>query len=204
LLAGDEMGRSQRGNNNAYCQDNPTSWVSWSLTDDDRELLDFVARAVQLRHRHPGLRRRTFFPERRRRNEQRSVIWFGPDGLEMSDHEWHHGFSRCLGMYLAGDAIGESDPQGRPVVDDDLLLLFNAHHEGIPFILPGFRSQRRWHVAVDTAGKEAEASGKRYAPDDVYVLEARSMVLLAQPRGADDVPVVDAGLRASRSWRPGG
>jgi glycogen operon protein len=204
LLAGDEMGRSQRGNNNAYCQDNATSWVSWNLSDEDRDLLDFIAHVAELRHRHPGLRRRTFFPERRRRNEQRAVIWFGPDGLEMSDHEWQHGFSRCLGMYLAGDAIGESDAQGRPVVDDDLLLLFNAHHEDIPFILPGFRSQRRWHVAVDTARKRAETSGRRFAPGDVYALEARSMVLLAQPRAPGDVSVADAGARPSRQRRPGG
>jgi glycogen operon protein len=182
LLAGDEMGRTQRGNNNAYCQDNPTSWVSWALGEEDRELLDFVAHVAGLRRRHPALRRRSFFPERRRRHEQRSVVWFGPDGLEMSDAEWQHGFARCLGMYLAGDAIDEQDARGSAVVDDDLLLLLNAHHADVPFILPGFRAHRRWRIAVDTARGTRPYDTGRHAPGDIYPLAPRSLVLLVQPR----------------------
>ncbi len=198
LLAGDELGRTQRGNNNAYCQDNATSWVDWRPEAEELAFSDFVAHLVQLRRRHPALRRRTFFPERRRRHEQRSVVWFGPDGLEMSDAEWHHGFARCLGLYLAGDGIGERDARGAPVVDDDLLLLLNAHHDAIPFILPGFRSLRRWRIAVDTARGRIDQEARRLAPGDVYPLEARSLVLLTQPRGTADV-VADVRSRPRRT-----
>jgi glycogen operon protein len=202
LLAGDEMGRTQRGNNNAYCQDNEISWVNWALTPEDREVLAFVAHVARLRRDHPVFRRRSFFPKHG--EGPRNVLWFGPDGLEMSDDEWQLGFARCLGMYLAGDAIDEVDAHGIAVVDDDFMLLINAHHEDIPFVLPGFHAHVRWQVAIDTARGAPPAQLERHPPGDVYPLGGRSLVLLQQPRpraGIEPSPV-STGPRPGRARSP--
>ena len=102
----------------------------------------------------------------------------------MGDDEWNLGFARCLGMYLAGDAIGEVDRQGNPVSDDDFLLMLNASPETIPFTLPGFRSHVRWHPVVDTSFQSEHSDGKRYARGSAYPLQGRSLVLLRQPRSS--------------------
>ena len=182
LVAGDEMGRTQRGNNNAYCQDNRTSWVNWSLRSEDRQLLEFVREVAALRRGHPAFRRRSFFPAHGLRDGLRNILWFDPDGLEMGDEEWRMGFARCLGMYLSGENMGETDRQGRPVVDDDFLLLINAHHEEIPFLLPSFHSHVRWEVALDTALADVRKA-RRQAGGSLYPLQGRSLVLLRQPTG---------------------
>ncbi|MGB0127653.1 MAG: glycogen debranching protein GlgX [Rhodocyclaceae bacterium] len=182
LLAGDEMGRTQGGNNNAYCHDNEISWVNWALSAEDRGLLEFVSQMVRLRRDHPVFRRSSFFRQDRRDESGRNVLWFGPDGLEMSDAEWHQGFARCVGMYLAGDIIGETDAQGNAVADDTFMVLINAHHEEIPFVLPGFRSNRRWRLVADTSSVPPESASRRHARGDVFQLQGRSLALLMQPR----------------------
>ena len=182
LVAGDEMGRTQRGNNNAYCQDNQISWVNWTLTEEQREFLGFVTAAIKLRQAHPAFRRRSFFQEQRLRGGIKNILWVNPDGLEMSDKEWSQGFARCLGMYLAGSAIGEVDKRGNSVADDDFLLLINAHSEAIPFQLAGLHSHTRWQVALDTSRPPGATGGRRYARGSLYPLEGRSLVLLQQPR----------------------
>jgi len=137
LLAGDEVGRTQRGNNNAYCQDSELSWFDWDLglLDDNRELLAFVQRLVRVRQRHPIFRRRHFF-RGIQANGLRDILWFNPDGREINYDEWTHDHARCLGMYLPGTGLGDWDKRGYPLEDDDFLLLFNAHHEKISFVLP--------------------------------------------------------------------
>ncbi len=194
LVAGDEMGRTQHGNNNAYCHDNETSWLDWTHSRDDRHLLAFVTHVLRLRREHPVFRRRGFFEQGPLPDGARNVRWFGPDGLEMGDYEWHQGFARCLGMYLAGDAIGEADPRGVPVVDDNFLLLMNAHHEPIPFVLPGFRSNMRWRIAIDTSQDTPADDARRFhARGDVFPLQGRSLVLLLQPRPqTEPMPVTTA------------
>ncbi|MFO1206642.1 MAG: glycogen debranching protein GlgX [Burkholderiales bacterium] len=183
LVAGDEMGRTQQGNNNAYCQDSPISWLDWTQSEANRELLSFVTRVIAVRREHPVFRRHTFFQNGPLPDGVRNVLWFGPDGLEMSDQEWHQGFARCLGMYLAGDAIGEVDPRGTLLIDDNFLLLINAHHEEIPFVLPGFQSNVRWQVAIDTADAAPSPDVRRYyAQGDTFPLQGRSLALLTQPR----------------------
>jgi glycogen operon protein len=147
LLSGDEMGRSQQGNNNAYCQDNEISWLNWQLQPEDEELLAFVQFMIGVRKAHPVFRRSSFFQDQRLRGKVKNIMWLNPDGLEMGDDEWDLGFARCFGMYLAGDAIGEVDQLGNPVVDDDVLLMLNALAEEIPFTVPGFRA--RWLTLVD-------------------------------------------------------
>lgn len=182
LLAGDEMGRSQRGNNNAYCQDNEISWLNWELKPDDEELLAFVQQMIGLRKAHPIFRRRSFFRERRIHDNGKNIIWLNPDGLEMGDDEWNQGFARCLGMYLSGDHIGEVDRLGSPVTDDDFFLMLNASPDAIPFTLPGFRTHVRWLPVVDTSIESKPSGMKRYARGSAYPLQGRSLVLLRQSR----------------------
>jgi len=137
LQAGDEIGRTQYGNNNAYCQDNELSWLDWELDSSQQELLDFTRFVIRLFHRHPVLRRRKFFRCRQLRgSEVKDLAWFRPDGQEMTDQDWNNGYARVLGVRLAGDAIAEVDEQGNAIVDDTLLLLLNAHHEPLSFTLP--------------------------------------------------------------------
>ena len=140
LLAGDETGRTQNGNNNAYCQDNEMSWVNWDLSAADRDLLTFVQRIIALRREHPVFRRRKFFQGRAiRGSEVKDLHWFKPDGKEMDDDEWDHDFVRCLGVYLDGEGMDDHDGRGRPIRDDNFLLLINGHHEGVDFRLPVVR-----------------------------------------------------------------
>ncbi|MBP7202049.1 MAG: glycogen debranching protein GlgX [Propionivibrio sp.] len=180
LLAGDEMGRSQQGNNNGYNQDNETSWINWSLSPADTDFLAFVSRIVALRKAHPIFRRESFFQPHGLVSGEKNILWFNPDGLEMSDAEWDLGFARCLGMYLAGDAIGEVNERGEQVRDDDFLLLINAHHEPIPFQIPGFRGRMRWRVVVDTTAPELVSAEKQYARGNLVTLQGRSLILLQQ------------------------
>jgi len=179
LQAGDEIGRTQQGNNNAYCQDNPLSWVDWQLDRPRRELLEFTRRLIQFRHQHPVLRRRKFFQGRRiRGSEVKDLAWFRPDGKEMTDEDWQNPYARCLGLRLAGDAIEDVDDRGNRIVDDTLLILLNAHYEPIPFVLPAHRRKVRWELVLDT--REA-VGGRRHRlmrGGELYELEARSLALL--------------------------
>ena len=181
LVAGDELGRSQKGNNNGYNQDNEISWLNWGLNTEDREFLSFVCRVIEMRKRHPIFRRRSFFQPHGTTNGEKNILWFNPEGLEMSDAEWDLGFARCLGMYLAGDSIGEVSERGVPVRDNDFLLLINAHHELIPFQVPGFRGRVRWQIAIDTTDPEMRSVERHYARGSVFPLQGRSLVLLQQP-----------------------
>ena len=114
LLGGDEMGRTQRGNNNAYCQDNELSWFHWPPTETGRRLIEFTRRLIRLKHANPVFHRRMFFQGRRIQGSAvKDLAWFRPDGQEMTDEEWQNSFSRCLGLRLAGDAIEEVDDLGR-------------------------------------------------------------------------------------------
>jgi glycogen operon protein len=179
LSAGDEIGRSQQGNNNAYCQDNEISWVDWTLDQSQRNLLEFTRLLCRLFHQHPVLRRRKFFQGRQiRGSEIKDLTWLRPDGLEMNDEDWRNWHARCLGLRLAGDAIDELDARGNRIVDHTLLLLFNAHFESIPFMLPVHKDAEAWEVVVDTR----EATGRPQSPvlqgGERYELMARSLALL--------------------------
>jgi glycogen operon protein len=178
LLAGDELGRTQRGNNNAYCQDNELSWVDWSLDRPRREFLAFTRRLIQLFHQHPVLRRRKFFHGRRIRGaEVQDLAWFRPDGQEMSDDDWNNPQARWLGLRLAGDAIEEVDARGNRIVDDTLLLLLNAHHEPVTFVLPAYRPSVRWEVVLDTRNPTGKQQLRFVLGGKLYELGARSLAL---------------------------
>jgi glycogen operon protein len=151
LLGGDEMGRTQRGNNNAYCQDNEISWFDWELTPEKKDLLAFVRRMSRIWQQHPVLQRRNFFQGRSIRGSGvKDVSWLMPSGQEMSDQDWA-GFVRCFGMRLAGDLIDEVDEHGMRIQGATILVLFNAHHEEIPFTLPPTRRGQYWERVLDTA-----------------------------------------------------
>jgi isoamylase len=182
LLAGDEIGRTQKGNNNAYCQDNEISWIDWKLDRWRRELLEFTRLLIRLFHQHPVLRRRVFFQGRRiRGSEVKDLAWFRPDGKEMTDDDWNNGFARCLGLRLAGDAIEEVDARGNRILDDTLLILLNAHHEPVNFVLPAHRRKVRWQVVFDTNQEKIKPRQQWIHGGSEYHLEARSMVLLRLP-----------------------
>jgi len=178
LTAGDEIARTQQGNNNAYCQDNPISWVDWTQDEPRARLLAFVRRIVALRHAHPAFRRRHFFEGRPLSGtEAKDIAWLKPDGAEMTEQEWNVGFARCLGVYLDGRRLGETDARGRDVADDDFIVLFNAHDGPIPFTLPAFDGAG-WLVLLDTARDDGLSQDGTFGADQAFPLEGRSLVLL--------------------------
>ncbi len=178
LLAGDEKGRTQRGNNNAYCQDNEISWMSWDADGEDRELLSFVSELIKFRKSHSCFRRRSFFKGPRGKGTGvKDIIWLTPDGREMTDQEWHQSEARCLGLCLQGSATDEDDERGQPVVDDDFILLLNSHHQPIPFLLPRIDDRDAWRVVFDTARETGESF---YRSAEQFPLQGRSLVLLTR------------------------
>jgi glycogen operon protein len=182
ILHGDEIGRTQGGNNNVYCQDNLTSWVDWDLSDDDRQFLRFVQRVVALRREHPAFRRRHFF-RGTAEAEGHDVLWLTPQGREMTQKEWETEFARTLGLLILGSS-GEDhrSATGVFVPDDDFLLLTNAHYGEIPFLLPSVPAEARWQAVLDTSNPLGLGLGGFFKPGDEYPLEARSLVLLMNPR----------------------
>ncbi|HUZ21228.1 MAG TPA: glycogen debranching protein GlgX [Acidimicrobiales bacterium] len=183
LLAGDEIGRSQRGNNNAYCQDNEISWLDWENADED--LLDFTRKLHTLRRDHPVLRRRRWFQGRPLHGEGVSdIAWFAPEGKEMSDADWQVTFAKSLGMFLNGAELPAYVLRyGERTEDDSFFLILNAYWEPIDFVLPDGRFAKHWSLVLDTARDEAFA-----APEETTVgagssiaVEGRSLVLLSAP-----------------------
>jgi glycogen operon protein len=180
LCGGDEIGRTQRGNNNAYCQDNEISWFDWNLDRGQQDFLAFVKGLIAFRKKHPVLRRRRFFQGRHiRGSEVKDLAWFRPDGKEMSDEDWNAGYAKSLALRLAGDAIAERDQKGRPIFDDTLLVLLNAHHTPLAFTLPAHKRGIRWHPVLDTAlsgenGKQVTG----FKGGEQYEMEARSVAVL--------------------------
>ena len=151
ICGGDEIGRTQRGNNNAYCQDNEISWTDWNIQPWQKDLLQFMRRMIALRRDEPVLRRRKFLQGREIRGAGiRDIVWYEPSGNEMSDEDWNAHVVRCLGVLLNGSGLEETDENGEPVVGDTLFLMFNAHHEAVSFILPT-QPSGRWERLVDTA-----------------------------------------------------
>jgi len=148
LLGGDELGRSQGGNNNAWCQDNEISWFDWSSADV--ELLEFVRRMIQLRREHPVFRRQSFLSGAASRSGLPDVWWFRPDGRRMTQRDWTNSDTKTLGVFLNGQEIRARTDRGEEIVDDSFLLLFNAHFERVDFTLPARRLGVRWEVELAT------------------------------------------------------
>ncbi|GAA3744264.1 glycogen operon protein [Spinactinospora alkalitolerans] len=156
LLHGDEIGRTQRGNNNAYCQDNKLTWVDWSLVEANADLLAFTSAITALRRGHPIFRRTRFFAGSpiRKGDELRDIAWFTPDGHEMTEENWEDAFGRAIVVFLNGDGITDLDTRGERVTDDSFLLCFNAHYGDVEVTVPGQDYGTEWTVVVDTATGE--------------------------------------------------
>ncbi|RNI18410.1 glycogen debranching protein GlgX [Flexivirga caeni] len=184
LAHGDELGRTQRGNNNAYCQDNDISWIDWQTGETEQSLLDFTRTVIALRHDHPTFRRRRFFSgdaQHGGASDQGDIEWYSPSGTEMNELDWRNGYARTLMVFLNGRAISGPDSRGQEVVDDHFLLLFNGHHEPVEFTVPASLYDGSWQVALDTADAE-NATGTSYDPGAELEVPSRSiLVLQAKP-----------------------
>jgi glycogen operon protein len=183
LAHGDELGRTQGGNNNVYAQDNPIAWVDWDLDPDQQDLLAYTSAAIDLRRKHPVFRRRRFFAgdaAHGGRSELGDIEWFRPDGHEMDEGDWNSGFARSMMVFLNGDAIPELDLMGREIRDDHFLLLFNAWSESINFTLPPKAFGSNWVVRLDTAtGAVDPAEAKPWRARSKHSVQAHSMVVLS-------------------------
>jgi glycogen operon protein len=164
LLGGDEMARTQGGNNNAYCQDNEISWFDWEQIDG--ELLAFTQRLIDFRKRHPVFRRRLF-------STPAEMGWYRPDGDRMTGEDWSSGFGKAVGVTLDGDAITETDARGERVRGESFLLVFNAHHEPLDFCMPD--AGKRWVRVLDSA--DAFNEGDTPAAGETALIESRSVAV---------------------------
>jgi isoamylase len=183
ILGGDELGRTQRGNNNAYCQDNEISWSDWDLDERRGEFLEFARRIVRLRREHPVFSRRRFVRADTLTPEGlKEIIWLNPEGREMAGSDWQQDFARCLGVYLAGAAIERRGRRGAPIRDNNFLLLLNAHHEAIGFRVSEVLAGKSWTAVLDTA--LADPFQARPLPAGAeYPLQGRSLALLEETAG---------------------
>jgi isoamylase len=177
LAHGDEIGRTQHGNNNVYCQDNELSWIDWHDTDTD--LLAFTRMLTQLRAEHPVFRRRRFFDGHGSGPDDPvgDIVWLRPDGTVMTGQDWETGYARSLAVFLNGEAIPDPGPRGEQVVDDSFLLLFHAGHEDIAFTLPPKWLGEAWALVLDTADPDA-TDRDPVGPGEQLKLTARSVVVL--------------------------
>ncbi len=181
LLAGDELGRTQNGNNNAYCQDNPTTWIDWEHTDE--ELLDFTCKLMTLKREHPVFRRRGWFQGRPISGKVTDIAWFTAQAEQMSTQDWEQASAAVLGVFLSGESFVTPGPRGEKIVDDSFFLLFNAHHESTSFRLPSAEWGQRWTVVLDTAfGFHEEAGAPRALAGGELVVTPRSIVVLRRGR----------------------
>jgi len=183
IAHGDELGRTQRGNNNVYCQDNELSWINWDLDEHDHKLLHFTRHLIHLRRDHPVMRRRRFLEGPARRggeSELGEIEWFTPAGTHMTEEEWNQPWARSTMVFYNGDAIREPDANGQRILDDDFLLLLNAAPEAVDFTLPDTKYGQIWHTVVDTAGDDDR---DEYHSGDIVHVGPRTSFILRNPRG---------------------
>jgi isoamylase len=177
---GDELGRTQRGNNNAYCQDNELAWVDWENADD--QLLKFVRTLTDFRARHPVFRRRRFFtgkPVRRTSgNQLPDLAWFAPDGRAMTMDDWDNDLGRSVTLFLNGEGIKERGPRGERLTDDSFVVCFNAHHEWLEFALPPVEYGAKWDLVFDTGDFQADAAPRVVEAGSRFWLRDRSFIVL--------------------------
>ena len=186
INAGDEFGRTQKGNNNTYCQDNELNWFDWNWNKEGKALFDFTRRLIEFRKEHPVFRRPKYFLGRRiRGSDVKDIMWFDPAGAEMNEEAWKAGFAKSISMLGSGSTIDVRDVQGEPVRDDTFLLLCNAQHEPLTFILPG-REEIRWELILDTKEESGFVTTKTEtaAGDEVELID-RSLVLLRLSAGEE-------------------
>ena len=183
VLHGDEIGRTQKGNNNAYCQDNEITWIDWDLNDRQKSLFEFSSRLIHLRRDHPVMRRRRFFAgsaQRGGESELGEVEWFTPGGEHMTEDEWSQPWARATMVFYNGMAIQEPDRYGKAIVDDDFLLLVNASPETIAFTLPDASYGKQWVTEINTF---SDADRSQWGPGSKVNVPGRTSIILRNPRG---------------------
>jgi glycogen operon protein len=189
ICGGDEIGRTQKGNNNAYCQDNDISWYQWNLDPYDQEMLTFTQFLIDLRKEHPNLRRQKFFQGRRidpHVEHNQDITWIRPDGEEMAPEEWGLGWVRCLGLELSGKTLDHVDALGQQVLDHTFLLLFNPHWEPIDFYMPKLYGEKAWRLVFDTRSSKVVEDVVKCAAGEPYQLINRSLAVFTAMEGETD------------------
>lgn len=151
LSSGDEVARSQQGNNNGYCQDNELSWFDWDLGSARQKFLEFTSHLIHFKRQHPNLRRRKFFQDRTIRGSvKHDIAWYGADGKELSDASWSSGWIRSLALFLNGTTLDITDEEGRLIVDESFLILINAAADGVEFTIPPSPAETGWTQVLNT------------------------------------------------------
>ncbi|NHC36542.1 glycogen debranching protein GlgX [Scytonema millei] len=181
MLGGDEMGRTQHGNNNGYCQDSEISWFNWDLVQGNTDLLDFTRELIYFRRQHPVFRRRKWFQGQAIHGSGVSdIMWFNPDGSEMDQEQWEIGYAKSMGVFLNGNMIPSPGKQGQRISDDSFLIFFNAHYETLEFNLPQGMQDNQWALVIDTKEPRFIQEERIYTGDRTVPVTARSLVLLRQ------------------------
>lgn len=187
IAHGDEIGRTQGGNNNTYCQDNEIAWMNWELDQEALSILDFARSAIAFRKDHPVLRRRRFFTGKATHggmSDRGDILWLRHDGRPMEDEDWNTWFARSVMIFLNGDGIQEPDPRGNKVVDDDLLIAFNASADDLEFVVPQSPVDKTWHAVLSS---DASIEDVDLVPGDTFVVPARSVRVLHRETYAEEI-----------------
>ncbi len=180
LVAGDEISRTQKGNNNAYCQDNDISWLNWA--EADNEMMQFTRKLIHFRTKHPTFRRRRWFQGQQIKGMGvEDIGWFLPDGSEMTEEHWNQDFAKSMAVFLNGQGIRSVGPKGEQIIDDSFYIIFNAHHEPLDFILPSRKYGTHWTKVIDTITPSVTENGDSYKAKESVTVESRTIVVLRKP-----------------------
>jgi isoamylase len=186
ICGGDEFGRSKKGNNNTYCQDNELTWNAWTWTPEEQRLFEYTRKLIAFRAEHPIFHRPKFFQGREVIDHLKDINWLRPDGVEMEEKDWNNQHTRAFGVMLCGDDMGVATFEGRPIRDDTFLLFFNAHHETVSFTLPG-KSSVTWQLLINTVLPDGFIEDARPREAGVrYAAKGRSFSLFRQIVGSDE------------------
>ncbi len=181
LVAGDELSRTQNGNNNAYCQDNEISWINWAKAD--KEMMQFTKKLIHFRAKHPTFRRRRWFQGQPIKGiGVEDIGWFQPDGSEMTEEHWNQDFAKSMAVFMNGQGIRSVGPKGDQIVDDSFYIIFNAHHEPLEFKLPSRKYGTHWIKVVDTTNAFVGDESEEYKAKDSITVESRSIIVLRKPK----------------------
>jgi glycogen operon protein len=179
MLSGDELGRTQKGNNNAYCQDNEISWLDWDLKEANQDLLNFTRELIYFRRQHPVFRRRKWFQGQAIRGTGVTDIgWYNPDGGEMTDEQWEIGYAKSIAVFLNGNKIPSPGPQGQRISDDSFLMFFNAHYDTIEFTLPVEFQSYQWSLEIDTKEPRFVTNSQIFTGTQAVPVIGRSIVVM--------------------------
>ncbi len=183
LTGGDEFARSQRGNNNAFCQDNELTWYDWKLDAPRKRLMEYTSKLINLRKAHPNLHRRKFFQDRTVHGSvERDIAWYNPDGNEIPEEMWGQDWAKTIGLMLNGKTLQASNDDGTPMLDDSFLVLVNAAPEGVDFTLPSSPNGSAWRIVLDT--QNIDEPFAESGPTEKVIIAGRSLVLLSDAAGA--------------------